>query len=144
MVDPAPGSWRWRILVAEAMILLSLARCLVAAVRLGRWRWLLGEPVDQAARTAPPPSRAQTLAAIVNRGATRLPFECKCLPRAMALHWMLRRRGVPCQLVITVLDPAQRGADDNLHAWVEAGAAVLIGAIDRPFVPLVRFGSTNR
>lgn len=144
MPEPLPGSWRWRLLVAEAMALLAIARGLIALFRLNLWRGLLGEPLDEAHATPPPSKRARLLAAAIERGAVRLPFTCKCLPRALALHWMLRRRGLPSQLVITVLDPAYRGEGENLHAWVETGGAILIGAIDRPYVPLARFGAKNR
>lgn len=148
MAEVTPGSWRWRAWVAEAMLLLTLARLLVALFRLKLWRGLLGDTLESAGTGEPPTARAQALAAAVERGAARLPFACKCLPRAMALHWMLRRRGLPSELVITVLDPTYRGAKDDggedLHAWVEAGEAILIGAIDRPFVPLARFGARNR
>ncbi len=58
----------------------------------------------------------------------------------MALHWMLARRGRRAQLVIAVLPGAARGGLDDLHAWVEAGDEVLIGALDQPFRPLARFG----
>lgn len=125
------------------MALLTAARCLIALFRLNLWRGLLGESLDDAGPAAAPSATARALAAAIERGSMRLPFTCKCLPRALALHWMLRWRGLPSQLVITVLDPAHRGEGENLHAWVEAGGAILIGAIERPYVPLARFGTRN-
>ena len=83
------------------------------------------------------------LARAVVRGAARLPFETKCLPRAVALHTMLRRRRLPSLLVIGVLDPSQRGTIEDLHAWIESGNEVVIGALNQPFHPLVRFGDRN-
>jgi Transglutaminase-like superfamily len=56
---------------------------------------------------------------------------------------MLRRRARPSQLVIGVLPEQARGEIEDLHAWVEIGGEVLIGALDQPFFPLVRFGRTN-
>jgi hypothetical protein len=79
----------------------------------------------------------------VERACQRLPGTSKCLPRAMALHWMLRRRSRPSQLVIAVLPQQDRGAIEDLHAWVASGEEILIGALDAPFRPLVRFGSGN-
>lgn len=132
---------RWRLLVAEAMLLLLAARLLVSWVRLGRWLRLLG-------RQAAEPRRAQAragdrqLARAVERATLRLPGESKCLPRAMALHWLLARRGRPGQLVIGVLPGDQRGRLEDLHAWVECGEEVLIGQLDLAFRPLVRFDTT--
>lgn len=125
------------------MLRLGLARFLVAAVPLRRWRGSLG-PIDQRpAQSGAPQPAALELARAVNRGAARLPFETKCLPRAMALHAMLRRRGLPSVLVIGVLDRSLRGSIEDLHAWIESGEAVIIGAIDQPFHPLARFGAGN-
>ena len=129
--------------VAEAMLRLTLARALVTAIPLRRWRGLLG-PVggSQSIAVAPCPA-ASVLAHAVVRGAAQLPFETKCLPRAMALHGMLRRRRLPSLLVIGVLDPSRRGTIEDLHAWVECSGEVVIGALDQSFHPLVRFGNAN-
>ena len=130
---------RWRLLVAEAALLLLAACLLVASLRLGRWRRWLG-PVATAATAGIASDHDRLLAKAVDRATLRLPGQSKCLPRAMALHWMLARRGRGAQLVIAVLPGAARGGLDDLHAWVEAGDEVLIGALDQPFRPLARFG----
>lgn len=130
---------RWRLLVAEALVLLAAARLLVAGLRFGHWRHLLG-PVTTAVQTRPASAADRLLAKAVERASLRLPGQSKCLPRAMALHWMLRRRNRPAQLVIAVLPGAVRGGVDDLHAWVECGEEVLIGALDQPFHALARFG----
>ena len=131
---------RWRLLVAEAALLLLAARLLVAWLRLRWWRRLLG-PMATGPGTALANDADRRLARAVERAARRLPGNSKCLPKAMALHWMLARRGRPAQLVIAVLPGAARGGLDDLHAWVECGPEILIGAMDQPFRPLVRFGS---
>lgn len=125
------------------MLRLTLARFLVSAVPLRRWRKLLGPLCEPSKSIALPDPAALTLARAVNRAATRLPFTTKCLPRAMALHAMLRSRRLPSLLVIGVLDPIARGSIDDLHAWVESGNAVVIGALDQPFHPLARFGDRH-
>jgi hypothetical protein len=130
---------RWRLLVAEAALLLLAARLLVASLRLGHWRRCLGS-VATAATTGIATDSDRLLAKAVDRATLRLPGQSKCLPRAMALHWMLARRGQGAQLVIAVLPGAARGGLDDLHAWVEAGEEILIGQLDQPFRPLARFG----
>lgn len=131
---------RWRVLVVEAMVLLLAARLLIAGLRFGWWRGLLGEQGGVASPVVPGEAD-RLLARAVERGAARLPGESKCLPRAMALYWMLARRGRASQLVIAVLPGSVRGGLDDLHAWVERGGEVLIGQLDQPFHPLARFGS---
>jgi hypothetical protein len=134
------GDWRWRGQVAEAMAWLTLSRLAVSFVPFRLWRRLLGRIVTSSARPCADPCVARRLAASVERGALRLPFRTKCLPRALALHAIMRRRGMPALLVIGVLDSQRRGALEDLHAWVETDNGILIGAIAEPFHPLVRFG----
>lgn len=124
-------------------MLLCAARLLIGAVRFGRWRGLLG-PVDPGNDTtaAPALTRADRhIARTVDRVADRLPLHFKCLPRAMALHWMLWRRGRGSALVIAVLPGTERGTVDDLHAWVERSGEILIGASDAPYRPLARFAA---
>ncbi|WP_296678577.1 lasso peptide biosynthesis B2 protein [Novosphingobium sp.] len=131
---------RWWSTVAEAMILLAAARLLVAAVALRHWRFLLGDVGTANAGQPASTCDCTMLVPAVERAAARLPFHTKCLPRATALHVMYRRRKIPSKLVIGVLDPRRRGAVEDLHAWVESGGAVVIGAIAEPFHPIIRFG----
>jgi hypothetical protein len=129
---------RWRLLVAEALALLVLARLLVAGPPLRWWRRWLG-PLTSAPSADPPTTADHRLARAVERATQRLPGGAKCLPRAIVLHWMLRRRQRPSQLVIAVLPGSVRGGADDLHAWIETGGEVLIGQLDQPFQPIARF-----
>lgn len=144
MTEAIMPRWQWRGRVAEAMIRLALARLLVTRIPLRRWRGLLGpiNLVPSAGSGADDATRL--LARAVVRGAARLPLETKCLPRAIALHTLLRRSGRASQLVIGVLGSSGRdgktGALEDLHAWVEAQGEIVIGALEEPFHPLVRFG----
>lgn len=146
-----PGRFASRLLQAEAALLLCAARLLIEVVNFGRWRGLLGrtEPGRAGGRAneadGAPPSRADNhIARTVTRVADRLPTHFKCLPRAMAVHWMLARRGRRCALVLAILPGAERGTVDDLHAWVELGSDVLIGASDAPYHPLARFVARGR
>lgn len=113
------------------------ARLLTAAVPFKWWRAGLG---PRSGSGPPPDARAiGQLAAHVERGAARLPFAVKCLPRAMALSWELRRRGWDHAVVIAVRPPALRGTGgDTLHAWVEHGGTVVLGALPGPWIELYR------
>jgi hypothetical protein len=137
-----PGAWAARAETVEAMAQLVHARLLVGLVPFGRWRNRFGVPVAQPTFAAPVPGRARRLARVIERGAMRLPLHTKCLPRAMALHAMLGSRGIAAQLVIAVLPrrlrSGERGRIDELHAWVELGGEILIGASDEPYQALLR------
>lgn len=133
--------------LAEAAVLLALSRLLVDFVRFGRWRGVLGRVVPAGPTNRSdedreaPEQRDRYLSRVVDRAASRLPFACRCLPRAMALHWMLTRRGKRTTLVIGVLPGPRRGRLDDLHAWVELNGEVLIGVSPEPYAILVRLQS---
>ena len=130
------GPWHGRRATLEAIAWLILARLLIARVPFGRWRRWLGTPV--APQTDDPQLHLDAnlaqrrLARAVERAAGRLPGESRCLARAMALQWMLRRRGLGGVLHIGVLPGNERGSLDDLHAWVTHSGEVLIGASDQP------------
>lgn len=135
------GRWRARGATLEAMVWLGVARLLIARVTFGRWRAWLGVPV--AAEPGNPAlwlddnlSRRRLARAVV-RGAARLPGESRCLAQAMALQWMLRRRGLGGVIHLGVLPGDKRGGLDDLHAWVTHANEVLVGASEGPHCPLL-------
>lgn len=145
---PPLGLWQARRLTAEAIGWLVIARTLVARVPFARWRDKLGARLEPAhevpSNVSLRPSgnlQARRLASAVERAAGRLPGGTRCLPRAMALHWMLARRGLGSSLHIGVRPGAARGGLDDLHAWVAAGGEVLIGASDTRYAVLYMAGS---
>jgi len=129
------GHWRPRARVAEAALLLALARVLIGQVRLKHWRGTLGRvapgsvtpSLTEAAPGSPQAQVQRRVVRAVLRGAERLPGDTVCLPRAMAVQWMLKRRGLPSALVFGVLPDHASGDMHALHAWVESGSRVLIG-----------------
>ena len=149
---PPHGAWRARAQVAEAIAALVVARLTIATIPLARWRGALGRRMDPVelpyaldclANSEPFPANlaARRLARAVDRGAARLPGETRCLARALALHAMLRRRGVGATLLIGVRPRAERGCLDDLHAWVLRQGETLIGGTDTRHVPLVGFST---
>ncbi|MEZ5743137.1 MAG: lasso peptide biosynthesis B2 protein [Sphingomonadaceae bacterium] len=134
--SPKPDLARQRLLTMQAAGALVLAKLLVAFVPLRFWRGSLG--LGEAHAGGVGEAGGQFLAGRVERAAARLPFDTKCLPRAMALSWMLRRRKQAHEVVIAVRPPDLREGDDGLHAWVEAGNATLIGDLPGPWHEIYR------
>ena len=117
---------RHHLRVVEAGLWLVIARALVACLPLHVWRGSLGSitPCHAGNLADMPDALALACVHAVARAAHRMPASL-CLPRAMALQWMLRRRCIPGQLVLGV-KPCQRGGLDDLHAWVEMSGTVLM------------------
>lgn len=122
-----------RAWVAEAAVLLLLAQALIRWVPLRWWRGSLGRPgAAVLAHETKFPGTAPQIEYDVRRAVysacARLPVKLVCLPRAIAVQWMLRRRGLGSSLVIGVL-PGTESKDGRhaFHAWVEREGRVLVG-----------------
>jgi hypothetical protein len=75
--------------------------------------------------------------AVENVGA-RPWMNALCLPRALAAHAMLRRRGVASRLCLGV---ARDGGALAAHAWVEIGNDKIVGGSEAEgFAPIAAFG----
>jgi hypothetical protein len=135
--------WRQRWLTGRAMAWLCLARLLVAFVPFRIWQSSLGNVRRYGSIEAKPGSinSALRLASLVERAACRLPFETNCLPRAMALVWMLRIRGLTYTFKLAARPMQARCGKDDLHAWVEVGGITILGAIPGPWIIVLMLGA---
>lgn len=59
------------------------------------------------------------------------------LPKALATHAMLRRRGIVSRLCLGV---TRDGSTVTRHAWVEIGDNTVVGVAARGFTPLAVYG----
>jgi hypothetical protein len=117
-------SWADRILLANAVISLGIARVLIVALRFRQ--------VAKLASKAVPPSSPNNAEALISKirwavqaGATRVPWRALCFEQGLAAHMMLRRRGVNTVLFYG----AAPNLDEKLaaHVWVRYGSADVIG-----------------
>jgi hypothetical protein len=69
-----------------------------------------------------------------------MPRPVKCLPRAMALSWMLRRRRIGHAAVIAVRPNGLRRSPDDLHAWIEVAGLRVMGDLPGPWIETLRQG----
>src|ERR1700732_453373 len=129
-----------RVYLREATVMLVLARLAVRFVPTAHiFAW-----ADR------PPRRIRRFAtdeiawvgwAVENLGA-RSWMNALCLPRALAAHAMLRRRGIASRLCLGVA--RERGALDA-HAWLEVGNDKIVGGSEADGVtPLAACGETSR
>ncbi|MFM5918265.1 MAG: lasso peptide biosynthesis B2 protein [Novosphingobium sp.] len=135
---PAIEPWAARLRTLRAMALLLWARALITFAPFRLWRRGLGQRMEGG--SAVDAAQVRRLAAQVERAALRLPLAAKCLPRAMALSWLLRWSNIPHRLVLAVRPPAQRGGADDLHAWVEVEGRIVLGDLPGPWLRLLDTG----
>lgn len=118
--------WRHRLLLLQAAALLTALRVLLRSVGLRRVHAGLSRSARPAAlagrRAWSSPREVQTAVHLVAMAARRLPASTTCLHRSLALWWLLRRRGVDCQLR---LGARRQDEQFDAHAWVECDGVVV-------------------
>jgi hypothetical protein len=123
----------WRLSPAErrslalALALLPLTALALRLVGLRRWQAALARlaPVGAGAAAGDEAAvlgRARAVARMVEAAARRGPYRATCLPRSLALWWLLRRQRIDGDLRIGVRN---EGGRFEAHAWVELRGAVL-------------------
>lgn len=123
------------------MARLCWAQLLVSCIPFARWSATLGLDSARPEQRTGALGLAREKAADVEWAASRLPFPTKCLPRAMALSWMLRRRGIAHSLVVAVRPDQLRQSPDALHSWVEVYGEKILGDLPGPWIETLRAGS---
>jgi Transglutaminase-like superfamily len=94
-----------------------------------------GQLTDPRGNTFPHQDHADSLSLVscsVSRAAKALPWETLCLSRSIAAFLMLRRRGIPTDLVLGV---KRQASSLVAHAWIEVGS---VGAGGSTYTPLIR------
>jgi hypothetical protein len=128
-----------RVYLREAAVMLLLARLAVRLLPPARLFAWAGRPVRRVRRFADDETRWIAWA-VDHLGALAGPNGL-CLPRALAAHAMLRRRGIACRLCLGV---ARRGNAFVAHAWIEVGDKRVIGGDEAAgFTPLAAFGGVK-
>ena len=138
LLSLSPGE-AWRL--GEATSWLIGASVLVSFMPIRWWHRLLGTQVKGAPVTqegGPLPTTVAGCARWITTAANHLPWRPLCLPQAVALRWMLRRRGYRPIVVLGVRrQEGKRGVD--AHAWLVEGERVAIGGDIKPFSVLCHF-----
>lgn len=137
---PARRSLSDWLLLAEALAALALAS---AAIQLLPFRRVA------AAASVRGPREARADSGIVRRvrGAVtgwsrRVPWKAVCFQRGLALHWMLRRRGIRSVLLYGA---RREGEGLAAHVWVDVEGETVIGGEEAPdFACLARFPPDGR
>lgn len=128
-----------RAYLREAAVMLVLARIAVRVLSPARiFAWADRAP-RRLCRFAS--EEAAWVAWAVERAAALPWMNALCLPRALAAHAMLRRRGIASKLCLGV---ARAGGELTAHAWIEIGEQKVVGAAEAGgFTRLAAFGGAR-
>jgi hypothetical protein len=121
---------------AVALILARLAVRLLPAARLFAWA---NRPTRRIRRFAI--DETNWVAWAVEHVATLRGMHALCLPRALAAHAMLRRRGIANTLCLGV---ARDGGELAAHAWIEVSGKPIVGGDEAArYTPIAAFGDAR-
>ena len=125
------------LLLAEALAALALASLAIAVLP---FRKVAGAASARGRRTRrDDPEMVRRVRGAIQGWGRRVPWKAVCFQRGLALHWMLRRRGIRSVLLYGV-----RQREDGLaaHVWVDVDGKTVIGGEEAPgFACLARFPS---
>lgn len=128
-----------RVYLREAAVMLVLARLAVRIVPPARIFAWANRPLRRIHRFAADEVGWVTWA--VDDLGARPWMNALCLPRALAAHAMLRRRGIVSRLCLGV---AREEGDLAAHAWLEVGKDKIVGGNEAEgFIRLAEFGGAR-
>ncbi len=117
--------WRDRVMLVEALLLLSVASLAIGLLPFRNVVSVGSAASDAGAGPSAQPGLVRKCRWAVTAWANRVPWRAVCFQRGLALHWMLRRRGVPSLLHYGV----GRSEDGELraHVWVSVTGEIVLG-----------------
>jgi len=128
-----------RMYLREAAVMIILARLAVRVIPPARIFSWADRPPRRINRFAG--DEANWIAWAVETAAVKPWINALCLPRALAAHAMLRRRGIASRLCLGV---ARKESGLAAHAWVEVGKQKInIGSTEAGYVRLAEFGGVH-
>ena len=129
-----------RMYLREAAVMIILARLAVRFISTAHiFSWADRSPrrINRFAG-----DEAQWIAWAIENVAEKPWLNALCLPRALAAHAMLRRRGIASRLCLGVV---RDGSDLAAHAWIEVGKRKIeTNPDDARFARLAEFGGAHR
>lgn len=118
------SGWMRLRLRAEASVLLAVARATVALVPFRLLARHLSAPGRPRGAPRCPEQLIVGAVAAIETMSRRLPFRTVCFQKGLALHWMIRRRGIGSLLHFGA---ALEGETLSAHVWVSVEGLVVIG-----------------
>ena len=128
-----------RVYLREAAVMLVLARIAVRWLPSARLLAWADRPVRHIRRFAT--DEVHWIDWSIERAGALPGMNVLCLPRALAAHAMLRRRGISSRLCLGV---AHDGGEFAAHAWIEVDEKKIVGGEEAgAFTQIAAFGGVK-
>jgi hypothetical protein len=113
------------LLFSEASMTLASSSLAIALLPFKRLHGLLGHHGSNLRAPTADERRVRQICWAVEAAAKRLPWRTVCFQKGVALHWMLRRRGIPTYLHYGVGKSPE--AELAAHVWISHQDVILMG-----------------
>jgi hypothetical protein len=128
--------FRDKFLLAEALVMLAFASLMIRLLPFRRIVDVAQAPIDPSQRAVD----VQRLGRAVESWRRRVPWRALCIQSALALHMLLRRRGVGSTLHYGISKPAKGPL--TAHVWLSVdGVTIMGGEAADAHVPVAAFPS---
>ena len=132
---------RDKIASIEAIVLVLVAKALIASVPPRRWRSRFGAVGERSHGTPRDVATVRRVRLAILRALNNVPGAPNCLPQALAARWMLDRRGIASSLFIgTQVD---HHGTRRFHAWLKVGEEWVTGLCDETRYTLLTSGDAE-
>ena len=123
--DPRPRPGAREIAVfAEAVGALLVASLAIGILPFRLLTRTIARPRGAASAPVDRDLIAAEVTRAIDRAARRLPLRIVCLHKALATHWLLRRRGIATHVHYGI---SPGGAALKAHVWLDLGGKIIIG-----------------
>ena len=109
---------------AEAAGALLVASLAIAILPFRQMTRTIGHPRGAVSAPADRDRASDDVSRAIERAARRFPLRIVCLHKALATHWMLRRRGIATKVHYGI---SPGGAALKAHVWVDVGGKIIMG-----------------
>jgi len=111
-------------MLGEAGLLLVLARIALKTVPMARIVSWVRRPMHNPMHSQGPTADLQRVRWAVTAFSRNVPIRLVCFPQALAMHAMLRRRGIASEILYGA---ARAEGKLTAHAWLRVGERVWLG-----------------
>jgi hypothetical protein len=126
--------------LTEAVIALGLGAFVLACVP---FRHVAGRVVRKGGHPALTRDDIMPVRRAVRRAARNVPWRALCFEQGLAVHVMLRRRGLSSVLHYGIARDSAEGRGLKAHVWVSSGEQIVVGGeVAGQFTELARFPDT--
>ena len=120
-------NWAFRMLLAEAFVLLGVGRMSVLIISFRKIATWMGEVGKESSASINPSQTHQLIqvGSAIETISKYTPWKSNCFAQALCSHWILKRKGIDHTIYFGVQKDAMKTI--KAHAWLRANERIVTG-----------------